>query len=451
MAKLNLLAPVVGAASMSEVELESIAIQEAIDKVNKIIQEAEASGAKIAAWDEIIKILVDVGLAWESQTAPEFVGVHPQNRSTLGVGGAESHDLGKKILKGGFSWRKCADATAVEVDPLNSAEAESTNKDIVNLSAGMIPPLKQLKLLSIGGSHTNVFLRALNARAPTPISSLADAEGRLNTDAFAIKSSSLREAMTLGLKWRVLHHKCEKYWPKLVDFVQSGLNTEARGEQGEIEVMLAMRNMHNAAITSGKAPDWPKIQESVCHSMPPCAGYIAVLANYVKNNGGGPAGELLEELSAFQKGMGGEAAASTSNSKRILGPEFMQKLSSLNWGAGIKMPFVVNACIKANLVAPDDRVTEGIGVAKLITCSHLSQIVHKNARDQVKEAEALMADARKLAGALKTPDALRVRAIGKLDVRLVLHILKLGKVGEGIVFESMSEIAKACELHYMSR
>ena len=54
-----------------------------------------------------------------------------------------------------------------------------------------------------------------------------------------------------------------------------------------------------------------------------------------------------------------------------------------------------------------------------------------------------MEDCRGLLKALKVDPVFQVTEFGRLDVRLILHILKLGKVGEGRVFESLNEIAEA--------
>ena len=121
----------------------------------------------------------------------------------------------------------------------------------------------------------------------------------------------------------------------------------------------------------------------------------------------------------------------------------MQKVSSLNWGIGVKMPYVTNACVKANSMAPSDKVIEGLNIAKLITSSHLTQLVHKSLRPSVIAAEALMVDSRQLCDVMQIADLSRIKTIGKLDVRLVLHLLKLGKSGEGRAFASIAEIAQA--------
>ena len=77
-----------------------------------------ASGeGRVEAWDSVQKVLLDAKLAWHAVVPPDQVGIHPANRSSLGVGAHEAHKLGARILKAGFSLKKTADSTAFELPP----------------------------------------------------------------------------------------------------------------------------------------------------------------------------------------------------------------------------------------------------------------------------------------------------------------------------------------------
>ena len=69
-----------------------------VSKVQKLLDEGSASGARVAAWEEIQEVLVKAKLGWTTQMPPDFVGVHPCNRSYLGVGGSEAHFHGGQIF-----------------------------------------------------------------------------------------------------------------------------------------------------------------------------------------------------------------------------------------------------------------------------------------------------------------------------------------------------------------
>ena len=410
--------------------------QALVAQVQGILDTASKTGARVAAWDEVQGLLKQHKLAWSSQVAPEFVGIHPSNRSKLGVGGSEAHHHGAQILQAGFSWARAADAACFECPPgEKGAEAKSCNDRLVALSQGLIPPLAQIKYLSVGGGHTNTFLRAVKAGCPTVVPRLGDETGRLNAEQLTAGRSTFKDAVEGGLKWLVLHARCAEVWPDLAHFVQSALNTRPKSDQSEIEIMM---DMHNAMQACEGEPNWLQIQEGAKHSMPPCSVYIHVLACYVKKYCGGPGGVLLEELSKYQKTF----ACSDQGPNRVLGSEFFSKINSLSFGVGMNLPYVVTAAIKANLISPSCKIVDGI--CRLLPMSALSLLTKQENRPQVLRAEQLMVDCRELCRVSDVSDEAMTKVVGKLDVRLILHICKKSKEGpEGVEFESIDKIAEA--------
>ena len=131
--------------------LDAVFTKGLLEQVHKLCDDAEATGARVAAWEAIQVIMLQHKIAWNAQVPPEFVGVHPLNRSGLGVSGADAHHHGGQILQAGFSWRKASDATAVECPPAPfHLQSVTENEKYSKLSNGLIPQLSQLKLLSLG-------------------------------------------------------------------------------------------------------------------------------------------------------------------------------------------------------------------------------------------------------------------------------------------------------------
>lgn len=154
-----------------------------IERVQDIIISCNKSGERISGWETIQQMLLAASLAWHAQVPPEFCGVHPDNRSKLGVSGAEAHHHGFDIVKIGWSWKRASDASAFETPPApyNKA-AQEANDRYVRVSNGYIPPLVQMQILSVGGTHTNTFLRAVKAGCPSAVDKLADQCGKLNLE-----------------------------------------------------------------------------------------------------------------------------------------------------------------------------------------------------------------------------------------------------------------------------
>jgi hypothetical protein len=300
-------------------------------------------------------------------------------------------------------------------------------------SGGFIPPLQQLNLLSVGGAHTNAFLRAVKAGCKSAVPKLADENGNLDVKQLTVNRPEFQEACERGLKWFIMHHDTPQVWPGLVHMVQAALNAHAKNVQTEVEVMLDVHNMYETAITAGTDPDWKQIQITACFSMPPCSAYIGVVTNFVKAQGGGRAGDLLKELSKYQ------AAFRCSG---ILGSEFLGRLATIKFGIGLKFPFVVHACVKANLSSPPAKIVDGI--CKLVPLSGIASLNTKNNRPLVIDAESMMVHARSFCDKFQDmSDHTRVTCLGRLDCRLVMFIMKRIKDSEANkVYESIAGISQ---------
>ena len=63
---------------LSSPELFSHAL---VEKVQVLLNDAELTGCKVAAWDQIQELLLADAVAWKARYPPNFVGVHAENRS----------------------------------------------------------------------------------------------------------------------------------------------------------------------------------------------------------------------------------------------------------------------------------------------------------------------------------------------------------------------------------
>ena len=121
--------------------------------------------------------------------------------------------------------------------------------------------------------------------------------------------------------------------------------------------------------------------------------------------------------------------------------EFIGKVATLKWGKAMSFPYVQNACLMTNLVSP--KVSDGI--CKLLQPSAVSALTSKDNLVKVQEAEQLMQDARKLCDTMAASTPARTRAIGMLDTRCILHILKKHKDANDVAFESINAIGEVTD------
>ena len=405
-------------------------VQRAIDGTSQ--------GEFVTAWEHIQQLLVQGKVACVGlQLPPDRVGVHPANRARLGVGGSEAHILGEKILTAGWSWRKSADAVCVESPPSPwGDEAEEFNASLSRLSEGMIPPLASCKYLSLGASHTNVFLRAARANCPTPVASMRQTSGCMDFEKLALQRPAFSEACNLGIKWTVLDWQCPYVWPTLADLIQKALNTEAAGGQSEIEVMLMIHKLATSTpCASDGGPDWAACGRQACRSLPACSGYIDKLVDYVMANSGGDECPLLHNLASFQN-----AFASRGGTKRTLGGEFIGAVANAatEFGPRVYCPYLMMGCLETNLMGDVD----ADGMSRMINPSSVKKLTAKANRERVLNAETILRDCRSLCDQLAVTGELTTKHCGRAEVRMVCHLLKQDGVLEDRKFKSPDEIGQ---------
>ena len=401
-----------------------------IDKVNN------NQLGRQTAWEDIFDVLVAAGLAWQAIVPPSWVGVHPRNRSGAGFGGSESQVHGGECLRAGFSFKKAADATAFQTPPTPwDHEAVEFNDKQCTMSGGLVPKLDKLDLISVGTTHTNTFLRQVRARVKSVVPELADETGCLNLDVLGRNRPKFVQAVNEGLKWNIIHWAAPFVWPSLPDLIQKALNTDARGQQGEVEIMLSMHEDMDRMLATAGTVDWSKIESNAKASLPPCSSYMGAVATYVRLNSGGSSGELLRDLMHFQKSF----ACATNGPLRVLGGEFITRVATLSFGPSEKYPLFKNGLLKANLQT--NIVVDGL--CKLISPTLVSKLTSKKCKPLVEECEVLMSQVRELCSKLAIEDYARTRCVGKLDIRCVGFVLGKGVEIENRIFKDIPHIAQA--------
>ena len=389
-----------------------------VESVQAKIDASKTKGERVTTYEDIKQeLLQHEGLCRERvQIEPDLVGVHQANRPFYGLSSQNCHTHGDEIIEIGFRWAKCADATVIEAPPppLNR-EALECNSEAVSLSAGTLPPLTDLKALSLGSGHTNGFCRAVKGNCRTSIARLMDAQGKLNIDVLCATRPTLREACKKGLRWTLFHWACSFVWPGFIDLVISSLNLEAKHDKSELEVLLEMHALKKQALSMGKEPNYEEIELVVLQTLPACAPYIKALSAVLRRLTAEQPGELKSYDMMF--GCSGKGKA---KGKRNLGAEFLGKLSTLKYKVSEKFPYVETACIMANWSSP--KVVDG--VCRLIPASMLVQLTSKDNLEKIQAAENLMDNMRALCDQLRVEESIRVKTASVSSVRCILHIFK---------------------------
>jgi hypothetical protein len=396
-------------------------VRPAIEQILQQAKEPDAPIVKLAS--QAMSILKSVGLAWSAQLHSSTVGIHPRNRSGLGIRATQVHDLMHDIVSHGFVMAETQKATCIEVDPTTNKEA-IYNEQIMLSSEGLLPPLtKPLAALAFCCTHTNQGLRVLDAGL---------LRGRNKSDILD-QDAELRQAVSKGLSWTVVSWKIGRHFPLLIDLFQESGNASgaiARGE-GEIQVMLRIHALAAAASEEGQEVNWMQIQATVSRSKPSCLNDIADLISYVRLYAGGHDAKFQNELHTFVR-------AHAPATRSIKG-SFYKRLAAVDLGVEHAVPYVKTACLKA-MYAASNKFLNSSGEVVLIKPADLMQMVQdEQVKQRVLEAEAMMKQARQLVQQHAVPPARLISMIGQLDVRLVHHVFK--KVDERVgVYEKMCHI-----------
>ncbi|CAK0889669.1 unnamed protein product, partial [Prorocentrum cordatum] len=316
------------------------------EQILQCIEESNASGRLASGWDQLKEFLLAEGLAYCQQVPPNQMCIDIRDRSGSLVNPARACNLGAKICAQGFVLAKTAAATAFEAPQGAQLEgAAMANDRLSRLSGGRCPPLDSLRYTSVGGSHTNVFLRCVLAKAPTTVKALADSRDNIDSEKLGALHPQLATAAKKGLTWLIIKHAVAKV-KGLKNFAQRALNADVREAVHETEIIRSGGRMllaHSLAEGSSK-PDWRDIAEQAGHANPPCKAWIADLCKFVEL--GPQDGELLREIDEALKTF---TNADVSGQTLMCGSEFWRKLNSIKWGKHQESyPYVVAALVKAN-------------------------------------------------------------------------------------------------------
>ena len=122
-------------------------------------------------------------------------------------------------------------------------KSASADRKLEDESEGRLPRPSHPTHMSIGGGHTNCFLRALSAGALTsevflraPGDDKAEF-GPIDKQRLMSADNGLARAATSGMQWRVIHAAAAAV-PGLVEFGQAALNADAREGVGEVETIF---------------------------------------------------------------------------------------------------------------------------------------------------------------------------------------------------------------------
>ena len=338
--------------------------EEIVNQINSILQ---LKAGALTKWNKIASILFEHNLAYKQRINLDEIFVHPKNRSGLGVNPHNAHQTLAVVKATGGDLEANRKTTCFEMAPHGATQQGQMqfNMDLITRSEGLLaPPTGRERYFSVASSHFSQACRAVRAGCRTKQKALQDSSNMLNVLHVCEGDDALRHLITEGWEWTVIPWYAEKLWPgTLADLAQNAMNCEHStfSKATEIQIMCSLSLYCDAGMDKDAAV------AEVKASQPECVQYLDVIYKYVKDCAGGEGAPICRHLGAFAKQYG-------ENKK--LGHTFLDSILNLSFKTETtKFPFLRPSLIAANLVAPQEKVKDGI--AKLLTKNGLLALTKK--------------------------------------------------------------------------
>ena len=235
------------------------------DFVDNMLTMKAEDARNVVQWEKFIGHLVSLGLCEVNvRVSQHYVAVSELNRSGVGVDIRCMNSHGGEVLGQGFSWIKSADACAI-APQLHGGELDSHwnyNAELCSISDHMLPPLKGIKIIAIGGTNTNCVLRAVDEKAITTCAKYATWDNRWDKDALVSKDSNLSDALERGMAWKVIDPRVGERYPAVIAFGIAVMNARSSAQITEIEGLLAIHDNLQGQLARKKALDWSLAKEA---------------------------------------------------------------------------------------------------------------------------------------------------------------------------------------------
>jgi hypothetical protein len=415
--------------------------QMVINKVKDII--CDDTKGTITRWTAVKELLLAEKIAYEVELHSSMLLVHPENRAKLGVNPHNAHRVGASIKSVGADLKQLSNSVAFELNPMEPARAQQIgfNRSLVDHAGGLLAPITGgERYLTVSCGHTAQWVKAVNARCPSPQKQLLGKGGFMSPEELGKNDASLMSMFSAGWLWTVVPWQAEMTWPGLPDLAQRALNASnsVASQCSELEVASSIAEFAGMQAVAGEV-SWDRCIAAVAASNPPCSEYIGVVAEYVRLFGGGAGAPMVKYLDAFAKVYG---------ENRKIGQEFFTAVTECSFSTSPLnvFPHVRTGLLATNLVSP--KVVDGL--AKLLVKSDVLALCKKDKKVIAEQAEAMLSDAwdkahvQVKAGTLTEMQVYSV--MGKLHTRTILHLTGKAKHGfEKLEFKNLQEVRNQFE------
>ena len=370
-------------AAWSEADMSKF--QELYDMALAKVDAANSDVKIVGDFDEMKALMVQHGAAEKRTLPPHVVGICSDNRDAKIMNAMEMCTKGCKIVSVGASRDLCGPLRAWCVEDTEGRLYYLWTLKTANTSEQFARPSEWIEYGSIGCSHWNQFLQAVNQCRPTKVQSLADDKGNIDKDRIFKRDPVFRSLATIGMDWYVIRRGFVVRFPQVPRIFSKALNAEHNIAVGETWDQQLASVYATAQNTSGDKVDWTSVRSQIAVSQGPCVPDLATHINFVRRYGGFPTMSQLRELLDFFN-LRLPAGRQVSGS-------WIDKLQQVPMTTEFSIPNLVVAVFKAHACC-DNFYCEN-GLARYVTVAEIKALSTRN-KGLALEAEGILSNLKKV-------------------------------------------------------
>ena len=388
---------------------------------NIALGKTDGHDAKIVSDLDAMKTIMVKYKAAELQVLPpHLVGVHPENRDRKLMSAAEMTAKGGKIALVGASRDLCAPSRAWCVQDTNDRACYQWTVKIAASSSEFAEPSPSIGYGSVGCSHWNQWLTAVNQSRPTSCATLKDKTGCIDRVRLFQEDSTLSSLATDGMQWHVIKRDFVHKYPFIPRLFSRALNAEHNIAIGETwDQQLSSICSSAMLLSDGSEVPWDQVKKQIAASQAPCMHDIPAHIQFIRKYGGGSSLSLIHESLAFLN-------LKMPSGRKVSG-RWIGKLSAVPLTTDFAVPRLVHAILKCQACCQAMHCDDFL--SRWISESDLKLMYGKN-KDMALQAEQILGRLKKVMDESNRSSTL---AYGELSIKIAEVVL--GKVKDGSITE----------------
>ena len=298
--------------------------------------------AKLVGDFDVMKGLMIKHAAAEIRTLPpHLVGINNDNRDNKLMSAGEMSTKGSKIVKVGASRDLCGPLRAWCVQDTESRTFYKWTVKTAGMSDNFAVPSDSIEYGSVGCSHWNQFLCAVNQRRPTNIESLKGKDGNIDKAKIFAEDETFASLAETGLDWYVIKRGFVERFPQVPRIFSKALNAEHNIAIGETwdQQMSSVCSTAQLLLKGDDIP-WKQVQKQIAASQGPHIADLGTHVAFVRKYGGGLSLFHVTELLDYFN-------LKLPAGRKVSG-QWIQSLANIPLTTDFAIPHLVHAVFKAH-------------------------------------------------------------------------------------------------------